>query len=252
MTIIPRWEWRTFGDRFGPAEAALAAMEPTGVQESDELYLVAEDGQNVKVRDALMDIKLLRETDADGLERWEPVMKAAFPITSDQLVDVARALAIAPPADRDPWTLEDFLGAVSGSGGSIRAVAVHKRRVRYAVGGCTSEVTDVVADGRATRTIAIEHDGRRHGYGPAHGGRDVALPGRLAHPGAVHKVLPASGARRRRAAGHWVVAAGVAAASIDARRPRPAAGASRRSALLEGGVPGNAEHHHGAVLPNGA
>jgi exopolyphosphatase/guanosine-5'-triphosphate,3'-diphosphate pyrophosphatase len=35
-------------------------------------------------------------------------------------------------------------------------VNVHKRRVRYTVGGCMSELTDVVADGRATRTIAVE------------------------------------------------------------------------------------------------
>ncbi len=35
---------------------------------------------------------------------------------------------------------------------------VHKRRVRYVVGGCTSEVTEVTANGIATRTIAIESE----------------------------------------------------------------------------------------------
>ena len=34
--IVPRWEWRTFGTRFGAAETYLAALSPTGVQESDE------------------------------------------------------------------------------------------------------------------------------------------------------------------------------------------------------------------------
>ena len=38
----------------------------------------------------------------------------------------------------------------------MRAVAVHKHRVRYVIDGCTSELTDVVADGRTTRTIAVE------------------------------------------------------------------------------------------------
>jgi len=37
-------------------------------------------------------------------------------------------------------------------------VNVHKRRVRYTVGGCTAEVSDVVADGRPTRTVAIESE----------------------------------------------------------------------------------------------
>jgi exopolyphosphatase/guanosine-5'-triphosphate,3'-diphosphate pyrophosphatase len=40
----------------------------------------------------------------------------------------------------------------------VRAIAVHKRRVRYTIDGCTSEVTEVVADGRPVRTVAIESD----------------------------------------------------------------------------------------------
>ena len=40
----------------------------------------------------------------------------------------------------------------------MRAVNVHKRRVRYVVGGCTAEVSEVVADGRPTRTVAIESE----------------------------------------------------------------------------------------------
>ena len=39
-TIIPRWEWRVFGEGFGAAEAALAALTPDAVEESDELYLL--------------------------------------------------------------------------------------------------------------------------------------------------------------------------------------------------------------------
>ena len=64
--IVPRWEWRTFGRQFGAAEAHFAALTPTGVQESDELYLLSGAGDNVKVRADLMDIKVLREVDADG------------------------------------------------------------------------------------------------------------------------------------------------------------------------------------------
>jgi hypothetical protein len=35
-TIVPRWEWRTFGAEFGAADEAFAALEPELVQESDE------------------------------------------------------------------------------------------------------------------------------------------------------------------------------------------------------------------------
>ena len=153
--IIPRWEWRTFGPSFGPAEAHFAALEPTGVQESDELYLLSGMGDNVKVRDDLMDIKVFVETNADGLEQWRPVLKAAFPLARADAVRVLEALRLPSlPLERDAYTLDQFLAELAGD--ALRPVHVHKRRVRYRVGGCTSEVTDVVADGRPTRTIAIE------------------------------------------------------------------------------------------------
>lgn len=155
--IVPRWEWRAFGDRFGPADAAFAAMPSDRVMESDELYLLSPEGATVKVRDDLMDVKALRDVDADGLERWEPVMKAAFPISAEDATRVVAALRVdVAPLERDRYSLDEFLKDVTGPSGSVRAVKVHKRRVRYTVGGCTSEVTDVVADGPATRTIAIE------------------------------------------------------------------------------------------------
>jgi exopolyphosphatase/guanosine-5'-triphosphate,3'-diphosphate pyrophosphatase len=55
--IRPRWEWRSFGRRFGIAEERLARLGRKGVQESDEIYLLSGAGEDVKVRHALMDIK---------------------------------------------------------------------------------------------------------------------------------------------------------------------------------------------------
>ncbi len=95
--IIPRWEWRTFGSRFGIAEERFAALTPGAIQESDEVYLVGGAGDNVKVRADLMDIKVLRETDAAGLERWEPVMKAGFPLAASDVAKVFDALRLACP-----------------------------------------------------------------------------------------------------------------------------------------------------------
>ena len=50
--IVPRWEWRTFGEDFGDAERRLAALPPSASEESDELYLLSlESDASVKVRD---------------------------------------------------------------------------------------------------------------------------------------------------------------------------------------------------------
>ena len=158
-TIIPRWEWRTFGSRFGIAETRFAELKATGVQESEELYLLAGAGHNVKIRDRLMDIKVLREIDPDGLERWEPIMKQSFPLSAADMRNVCAALNLtAPQLDRDAYTLDQFLDEIVGPSGVLRPANVHKRRVRYKVGGCTSEVTEIRADGKATRSIAIESE----------------------------------------------------------------------------------------------
>ena len=161
--IIPRWEWRTFGQTFGAAEAAFAAMTPTGVNDSDETYLLVSSkgppSDVVKVRFDLMDVKVLREVSAVGLERWEPILKVGFPMPAADVANVCEALHLPPPTlTRDDYTLRQFLDEVTGPSGTVRAVSVHKHRVRYTVGGCSSEVSDVVADGRTIRTIAIESE----------------------------------------------------------------------------------------------
>ena len=94
--IIPRWEWRTFGSRFGLADERFAALESTGVQESDEVYLLGAGTGNAKIRDDLMDIKLLRETQ-HGLQRWEPVLKVPFPLSADDARRVLRDARDARP-----------------------------------------------------------------------------------------------------------------------------------------------------------
>jgi len=158
-TIIPRWEWRTFGTHFGIAETRFAELTPASVRESDELYFLGGNGANVKVRDALMDIKLLRETDANGLERWEPVMKQPFPLPAADVATVYALLGLtAPLLTRDAYSLDQFINELAGPGAGLRPVKVHKRRVRYAVGGCLAELSDIWVDGIPSRTIAIESE----------------------------------------------------------------------------------------------
>jgi exopolyphosphatase/guanosine-5'-triphosphate,3'-diphosphate pyrophosphatase len=158
-TIFPRWEWRTFGTHFGVAETRFAELTPRDIQESDELYFLGGSGDNVKVRADLMDIKVLREVDGTGLERWEPVMKQSFPLPAADVSKVFASLRLPPPAlARNAYTLDQFVGELVVPSDVLRPVKVHKRRVRYTVGGCTSEVSDVRADGKATRTIAIESE----------------------------------------------------------------------------------------------
>lgn len=158
--IIPRWEWRTFGESFGVSDDRFAALEPTSTQESDEVYLLSSvTNENVKVRDLLMDIKTLQRVNADGLEQWKPVMKGAFPLPAAEVKNVFTALGVAaPPLARADYTLEQFVGELAEPGGRLRVVPVHKKRAQYKIDGCTGEMTEVVADGKRTRTVALESE----------------------------------------------------------------------------------------------
>ena len=148
--IIPRWEWRTFGESFGESDSQFTAPELGGVQDSDEIYLLSPvNVANVKIRDGLMDIKALEQVNRDGLEQWRPVMKGAFPLPAAEAKNVFNALGVAPPAlGRTLYTLEQFVAELATPGQRLRVVKVHKRRTRYKIDGCMSEMAEVAADGR--------------------------------------------------------------------------------------------------------
>jgi exopolyphosphatase / guanosine-5'-triphosphate,3'-diphosphate pyrophosphatase len=158
--IVPRWEWRTFGSDFGPADATFAALEPELTQESDEIYLLSPSTDAaVKVRAGLMDIKELQEVSEAGLEQWRPAMKETFPLPRAEADKVCVELRVsAPPPGTDPFSLDEFLDVLAAPERGVRAVAVHKLRRHYTLGGCMIEVTEVVAAGQTTRTLAAELD----------------------------------------------------------------------------------------------
>ncbi len=135
----------------------LDAMTPASVEDSDELYLLTHDGDNVKIRDQLMDIKVLRETDSAGLQRWEPILKAPFPlhVEAAQIVfaGLRRPLPEIPP---DGLSLDALITAIQGGATDARAVSVHKRRARYTVGGSQAERSTLEAGGHQKTSIAVE------------------------------------------------------------------------------------------------
>jgi exopolyphosphatase/guanosine-5'-triphosphate,3'-diphosphate pyrophosphatase len=159
-TVIPRWEWRTFGAEFGVADASFAALEPELIQESDETYLLSpESGAAVKIRAGLMDVKMLEQVSEAGLEQWRPAMKATFPLARAAADKVCADLRVsAPSPGKDAFSLDEFLSMLAAPEREVRAVAVHKHRLHYTVNGCMSEMTEVVAEGRKVRTLAIESE----------------------------------------------------------------------------------------------
>jgi exopolyphosphatase/guanosine-5'-triphosphate,3'-diphosphate pyrophosphatase len=158
--IVPRWEWRTFGDHLGPADDLLSAREPELVEESDELYLLSEDSDaSVKVRNGLMDVKQLEAVNADGLEQWRPTLKKACPLDAQDVSTVLTALGAAPDGiDSESYPLDELLNELVKPNPSLTAVEVHKRRAHYHVDGCMAEVTELSVGGRSARSVAVEDE----------------------------------------------------------------------------------------------
>ena len=158
--IVPRWEWRTFGRSFGEAQGRFDALSPERVQESDELYVLSKTvDENVKVRDELLDVKRLEHVNDDGLEQWVPVLKEPFPLAAAEAASVLELLAPAVPSlERDAYTLEEFVEELVLPSADLLVVHVHKRRQRYTIGGCMTELTDLRTDAGDTRTVAVESE----------------------------------------------------------------------------------------------
>jgi exopolyphosphatase / guanosine-5'-triphosphate,3'-diphosphate pyrophosphatase len=160
--IIPRWEWRSFGSHFGDAEIRLKSRGAGKLQHSDEIYLLSLAYEaNVKIREGLLDIKGLEQKAVHGFEQWRPVLKEAFPLSAAAIDAVYAALGIESSQDLAPITLDQLLAEVK-SDSRVRTLQVHKKRTRYQVEDCMAELTEVIANGKTIRTIAVESEDPDH------------------------------------------------------------------------------------------
>ncbi len=159
----PRFEFRTFGRDFEEAAYLMSRLSvpvPEKVWErtSEEIYIVSKtnDINNTKVRDGKMDIKTFVQ-EKDGLEQWNPLMKAEFPIAADVLKkEVYPAFKVAVPEfDKDTYTFEEFMEMVK-SNPDLLAVKVEKQRFGYMVNDTICEVANVWINGAMVVTVNSE------------------------------------------------------------------------------------------------
>jgi exopolyphosphatase/guanosine-5'-triphosphate,3'-diphosphate pyrophosphatase len=158
--IIPRWEWRTFGEKFGEAEDRIKAHPLGNFKKSDEKYILsANSNDNTKIRDDLMDIKRLQEINADKLEQWFPVMKAEFPLSREKVTELCTEYFKIPVPDltKESYTYEEYL-ELMGAQPDLRVVDVHKERSIYTINMAIVEIAEAAFNGKPTRTVCVEHE----------------------------------------------------------------------------------------------
>jgi hypothetical protein len=159
----PRFEFRTFGQSFEDEEyrmSRLSAAVPEKVwdRSSEEIYILSRtnDVNNTKIRDGKMDIKTFVQT-VDGLEQWNPLMKAEFPISASSLKnDVYPAFQIdIPDFKKESYSLDEFLQMINEHP-DLQAVRVKKHRFGYMINDTICEIGDVLINGALVMTINSE------------------------------------------------------------------------------------------------
>ena len=159
----PRFEFRSFGQNFDAQwkrMARLSAPVPEKVWErhSDEIYILSRINNinNTKIRDGKMDIKTYVQT-VDGLEQWNPLMKGAFPIKTDVLMnEVFPAFMVEiPRPDADELSFDAFMQIIRQHP-DLAAVRVHKQRLGYMVNNTICEYGEVLINGAKVVTINSE------------------------------------------------------------------------------------------------
>ena len=159
--ILPRYEFRAFAQNFGMVETKMRKLAKCEqIRESSEIYIIsaANSENNTKIRDRKMDIKIFVEK-REGLEQWNPRMKGEFPMKAEVLQkEVFPAFGVAEPGfQREEYGLQEYLGEIIFPHPQLTAVNVFKLRFAFTVNGCIAEIADLLINGAAIRTVAVEH-----------------------------------------------------------------------------------------------
>ncbi len=158
--IIPRFEFRTFAQDFGAvAERLRDRGSSPDIGESREVYLISRDaeGSNIKVRSGTLEIKRLIGRHAN-LERWTPVAKQPFPLARAFVETMLLPALAATDAsiDHDTYTLARLIGDVINPHPGLIRACVFKRRFRFGLQGCDGEMDELLINGAAIQSVALE------------------------------------------------------------------------------------------------
>ena len=160
--VIPRYEFRIFGNCLDKYESKIKKLSEKEItRQMDSIYLLTpwKRKNNIKIRDGVMDIKVLEE-EHSGLEQWNPFLVGKFPLNADVIKTVVfPALGIESPVfGRKKYSLDNFIAEVVSIDPDLAVAYVLKTRHAYTVGECITEIAEIKVNGAFIKTICIEHE----------------------------------------------------------------------------------------------
>jgi hypothetical protein len=162
VSVIPRYEFRIFGNDLAKYESKINKLsQKEKTRRMDSVYLLTpwKRKNNVKIREGVMDIKVL-EQEHLGLQQWNPFLVGEFPLDADVIKTVVfPALGVESPVfERKKYSLKQFINEVVTIDPDLAVAYVWKTRHAYTVAGCITEIAEIKVNGAAIKTICIESD----------------------------------------------------------------------------------------------
>jgi hypothetical protein len=160
--IVPRYEFRNFAQNFGLVEEKIRKLSKLEkFRESSEIYILSADNRenNIKIRHDTLDVKVFVKEEK-GLQQWGPRLSAEFPLNKTVIMDaVFAALGVAvPELSRPEYNLGQFLEDILLLHPELTLARVYKRRFGYSIYGCISEIAELLINGAAIKTVAVESE----------------------------------------------------------------------------------------------
>jgi len=160
--VIPRYEFRIFGNSLETYENKIKELSPKEMtRQMDSVYLLTpwKRKNNVKIREGIMDIKVL-EQEHMGLQQWNPFLVGEFPLESDVIKTVVfPALGVESPVfERKKYSFKQFIAEVLAIDPDLAVAYVWKTRHAYTIADCITEIAEIKVNGAAMRTICIESE----------------------------------------------------------------------------------------------
>lgn len=159
-TIIPRYEFRIFGNNLEKIETRIQELSKKEMtRKMDSVYLLSpwKRKNNIKIREGVMDIKTLEHTH-ECLEQWNPLLVGEFPMKAEVIkTTVFPALGVESPVfERKEYSLKQFVNEIVTIDPDLSVAYVWKTRHAYTIEGCITEVAKIKVNGTSIKTICIE------------------------------------------------------------------------------------------------
>ncbi len=158
----PRYEFRMFGidlENYEQTLKTIATFEKVRSMQSVYLLAAGNPDHNVKIREGVMDIKILQNT-FKGLELWSPLVIGAFPLKPDIIKSVVfPSLGVSfPEFGRQQYNLNEFIKELITVDPDLSVAWVYKKREGFLVNECIAEIAEIIVNGAFIKTLCVESE----------------------------------------------------------------------------------------------